>query len=139
MLALKLVIDTNVLISAILNPLGNERAVLDFALTAPAELYHSKEILEEYQQVLSRPKFKIDAKKIEKIIHLITSRGQEIVTTSDINISQDSDDNKFLACAYDAKADYLITGNLKHFPTFWHRTKIVNARIFLTIIFPHLR
>lgn len=45
-----------------------------------------------------------------------------------IFISPDEPDNRFLECAEAADADYLVTGNKKHFPNQWKRTRIVNAR-----------
>lgn len=47
-------------------------------------------------------------------------------------------DNVFVECADAARADYLITGNQKHFPEFWKSTKIISSREFLNIIAPHL-
>ena len=45
-----------------------------------------------------------------------------------MSIGLDPDDNMFLECAETAHADYLITGNKRHFPSVWRSTKIVNAR-----------
>lgn len=139
MLPLRLVIDSNVIVSAILQPKGNERAAAIFALTSPAKLFISSEILEEYQLVLARPKFGIFKENSKEFIKLIRSKATLVKPESNITQCPDPDDNKFLACAFEAKADYLITGNLKHFPHFWYSTKIVNARKFLSIISPHLK
>jgi predicted nucleic acid-binding protein len=53
-------------------------------------------------------------------------------------VTRDPADNKFIECADAARADYLITGNQRHFPKFWKSTKVINAREFLTVIAPHL-
>jgi len=53
-------------------------------------------------------------------------------------VTSDPDDNIFLECADAARADYLITGNLKHFPRFWKNTKIINSREFISLVAPHL-
>jgi len=45
-----------------------------------------------------------------------------------ITAAKDPDDNKFLECAAEAQADYLVTGNKKHFPKQWQQTRIVNTR-----------
>jgi uncharacterized protein len=55
MLPLRLVLDTNVVVSATLKPEGLERVSLVFAISAPARLYVSPDILEEYERVLSKP------------------------------------------------------------------------------------
>jgi len=59
MIPLRLVIDTNILVSAALKPGGLQRTVLVLALTKPARLYVSESILAEYRAVLSRPELKI--------------------------------------------------------------------------------
>jgi putative PIN family toxin of toxin-antitoxin system len=59
MIPLRLVIDTNIVISAALKPDGLPRTVLLLALTKPARLYVSELILEEYREVLARPELKI--------------------------------------------------------------------------------
>jgi len=58
MIPLRLVIDTNILVSAALKPVGLQRTVLLLAIMKPAKLYVSDEILEEYREVLARPELK---------------------------------------------------------------------------------
>jgi predicted nucleic acid-binding protein len=53
-------------------------------------------------------------------------------------VSSDPDDNIFLECADAARADFLITGNRKHFPAFWKNTKIITPREFVNLVAPHL-
>jgi predicted nucleic acid-binding protein len=53
-------------------------------------------------------------------------------------ITSDPADNIFLECADAARADYLLTGNQRHFPKFWKNTKIISSREFLSVIAPHL-
>ena len=59
MIALRLVIDTNIVVSAALKPDGLQRTVLILAITKPATLYVSPAILDEYREVLARPDLKI--------------------------------------------------------------------------------
>ncbi len=59
MLPLRLVLDTNIVVSAALHPDGLQRTTLLIAITKPARLYVSAPILEEYAGVLSRPHLKI--------------------------------------------------------------------------------
>ena len=44
----------------------------------------------------------------------------------------------FLECADAARADYLVTGNQRHFPKFWKKTKVITPREFITLVAPHL-
>jgi predicted nucleic acid-binding protein len=53
-------------------------------------------------------------------------------------VSSDPDDNMFLECADAARADDLITGNHRHFPKFWKKTKIITPREFIGLTAPHL-
>jgi predicted nucleic acid-binding protein len=53
-------------------------------------------------------------------------------------VTRDPDDNKFLECADAARADYLVTGNQRHFPRFWKQTKVITSREFISIVAPHL-
>jgi predicted nucleic acid-binding protein len=75
-LPLKLVIDTNVVVSAALKPKGLERTALVFGLTPPARLFVSQDILAEYAEVLSRPELRIPANEQESLLQLIRSRSQ---------------------------------------------------------------
>jgi putative PIN family toxin of toxin-antitoxin system len=71
MLPLRLVIDTNVVISAALKPEGLQRTTFLLAITKPARLYVSQPILEEYAEVLSRPEFKIRKGLRQQLLQLI--------------------------------------------------------------------
>jgi putative PIN family toxin of toxin-antitoxin system len=139
MLPLKLVLDTNVVVSAILKPDGLERASLVFAVTAPARLYVSPDILGEYERVLRRPRLKLSSSRIAELLGLLKSRTVAVTPSRRLQVTPDPDDNIFLECAEEARADYLVTGNKRHFPRFWKSTKIVNARELLELAAPHLR
>jgi putative PIN family toxin of toxin-antitoxin system len=138
MLPLRLVIDTNVVISAALKPEGLQRTTLLLAITKPARLYVSRPILEEYAEVLSRPEFKIRKGLRQQLLQLIKNRSNLVVPSQRLEVSSDPDDNRFLECADAARADYLVTGNLRHFPRFWKKTKIITPREFIGLVAPHL-
>ena len=55
-----------------------------------------------------------------------------------LQITLDPEDNIFLECADAARADYLVTGNPRHFPKFWKKTKVITSREFISIVAPHL-
>lgn len=137
MIPLRLVLDTNILVSAALRPDGLQRTVLLLAMTKPARLYVTKAILAEYREVLARPEFKIRKGLQQQLLQLIKNHAQLIVPARALQVASDSDDNKFLECADAARADYLITGNQRHFPKFWKQTKIITSREFISIVAPH--
>jgi putative PIN family toxin of toxin-antitoxin system len=138
MLPLRLVIDTNVLVSAALKPEGLQRTTLLLAITKPARFYVSRPILEEYADVLLRPELAIRKGARQQLLQLIRNNSHIVTPTRRLEVASDPDDNVFLECADAARADYLITGNQKHFPRFWKKTKIITAREFISLAAPHL-
>jgi uncharacterized protein len=138
MLPLRLVIDTNVLVSAALKPEGLQRTTLILATTKPARLYVSQPILDEYADVLSRPELRIRKGLRLQLLQLIKNHAQIVAPSRRLDVCSDPDDNVFLECADKAGADYLITGNQKHFPKFWKKTKVITAREFIGLAAPHL-
>ena len=138
MLPLRLVLDTNLLVSVALKPEGLPRAVLLLALTKPARLYVSDAILSEYRDVLSRPELHIRKGLRRQFWQIVENRAHRITPARLPLVTSDPDDNIFLECADAARADYLVTGSPRHFPKFWKKTKVITAREFLTLAAPHL-
>ena len=128
MIPLRLVIDTNILISAALKPDGLQRTVLLLATTKPARLYVTEAILSEYRDVLARPELKIRRGLRQQLLQLIKNRAQLVRAVRPIRTALDPGDDKFLECADAARADYLVTGNQRHFPRFWKKTKVITSR-----------
>ena len=135
----KVVLDTNVLVSAHLNDEGYESLVFDLALSSLVQLYVSPEILAEYSEVLRRQKLGLKETDVEESLRLVCGKGKAVKPKRAISVASDPDDNKFLECAEEARADYLVTGNQRHFPRQWKTTRIVNARELLELIAPHLK
>jgi putative PIN family toxin of toxin-antitoxin system len=138
MFPLRLVIDTNVLVSAALKPAGLQRTVLLLAITKPARLYVSPPILEEYSEVLARRELHIPKGLRQQLLQLIKNRSHIVAPTQRLQVTSDPDDNIFLECADAASADYLVTGNQKHFPRFWKKTKVITPIEFISLVAPHL-
>jgi uncharacterized protein len=138
MLPLRLVLDTNIVVSAALKPDGLQRTVLLVAITKPARLYVSPLILAEYRTVLSRPALRIRRGLRLQLLQLLKNRAHVVSPSRSLQITTDPADNIFLECADSARADYLVTGNQRHFPKFWKKTKIITSRELIGIIAPHL-
>jgi uncharacterized protein len=138
MLPLRLVLDTNILVSAALKSDSLQRTTLNLAMTKPARLYVSQAIWDEYSEVLARRELQIRKGPRFQLLQLIRNRSYLVAPSRTLNIASDPDDNIFLECADAARADYLITGNQRHFPVFWKQTKIITAREFVTLAAPHL-
>jgi putative PIN family toxin of toxin-antitoxin system len=131
---IKVVLDTNLIVSAHLKPDGLERSVLTLALAERIHLYISTEIFAEYAEVLHRSKLKIDSDWADESLKLITAHSKIITSMRRLSVSPDEADNRFLECAEEVQADYLVTGNKRHFPKRWKSTQVVNARELLEII-----
>jgi uncharacterized protein len=138
MIPLRLVIDTNVVVSATLKPEGLQRTVVLLAMTKPARWYISEAIVAEYALVLTRPELKIRRSLRQQLLQLIKNHARVVVPSRIAQITSDPADNIFLECADAARADYLLTDNQRHFPKFWKNTKIISSREFLSVIAPHL-
>ena len=78
MIPLRLVIDTNIVISAALKPEGLQRTVFLLAISKPARLYVTESILVEYREVLARREFKIAKGLRQQLLQLINNRAQRI-------------------------------------------------------------
>ncbi len=126
---LRIVIDTNVLVSAALKSSGLETTLIELLAYNAFDLYVSEEVLAEYRGVLSRPKFShIDPRRVARLLILVASAATVVAPTERLAISVHEEDNRFYECADAADADYIVTGNTKHFTKPNKRTKIINVR-----------
>ncbi len=73
----------------------------------------------------------------QQLLQLLTNRAHLVEPVRVLQVAKDPDDNKFVECADAARADYLITGNAKHFSRFWKNTKVITSREFISIVAPH--
>src|ERR1700730_6698921 len=138
MLPLRLVIDTNVLVSAALKPTSLQRTTFLLAISKPARLYVSQPILAEYAEVLARPELSIRKGLRLQLLQLIKNHSHLVAPSRTLEITSDPDDNIFPEGNDSPCADYLITGNQRHFPAFWKKTKIISCRDFVGLTAPHL-
>lgn len=125
----RIVLDTNVLISAALQPRGLPAQVLELIAYGAVELCASSEILDEYRDVFARPKFAgLDPKRVARLLTLVTEAATMVTPTNRMAESPDDSDNRFYECADAAEADFIVTGNAKHFSKPYKATRIVTAR-----------
>jgi putative PIN family toxin of toxin-antitoxin system len=112
---LQLVLDTNVLVSALIAPYGIPASILGLILQHEARLCYDARILSEYEEALERPKFNFEPARCRALIKFISRSGLSVVAAPSFIEMADQDGRMFyeVACACCAT---LITGNLKHFP-----------------------
>jgi putative PIN family toxin of toxin-antitoxin system len=113
---IRAVIDTNVLVSALIAPSGNEALILLAIRQGLIRPYFSAEILQEYAEVLARPKFAFPPDEIEALMALMRSQGEAVLPNLLPSGSPDPTDEKFLACARTAAVEFIVTGNKRDFP-----------------------
>ncbi|MHB8764502.1 MAG: putative toxin-antitoxin system toxin component, PIN family [Deferrisomatales bacterium] len=111
-----LVLDTNVLVSALIRPAGPPGRILDSLVARAIELAFDDRILAEYRNVLRRPRFGFLARDVEVLLDHLERCGRLTFAAPLPLQLPDADDLPFMEVAVAAQADALVTGNLKHFP-----------------------
>ena len=132
---MKVVIDTNVVVSAILRDRLPE-AVIRFVLEHSELVWvATDEILSEYARVLARPKFALPADLVEQWTVLLRSRIAMVSDVPSVDFPRDPTDAKFLACALAVEAEYLISGDRDLTSACKvGQTTIITASLFKTLI-----
>lgn len=108
---MKVVIDTNVVVSAVIRDRLPERVLRWCLGTASVRWLVSPAILAEYLEVIRRPRFALPAEVIDWWAALLTTDTVMMATMPDPDFPRDRKDAPFLACAGAHDADYLITGD----------------------------
>jgi uncharacterized protein len=136
---MRAVLDTNVLVSGLLKPRGNERLVIALALRRKFVALVSEPIWTEYEAVLRRRELKLRPEEVGRTLAELRKVVDFVLPTQTLADSPDESDNRFLECADAGHADYLVTGNKRHFPARHGETLIVNARELIELFAPGLR
>lgn len=135
---MRVVIDANVLVSFLLTRSPTISQILESWENKKFTLLVTSEILLEIQQVLERfVGGKLISSQDAGALFKRLEQDSEIITTlSRVTISQDKKDNRYLACAKDGQAEYLVTGDRKHLLSIkkFGITEIISPREFLNAI-----
>ena len=107
---MKLVIDTNVLISGLFFG-GKPRELLNLLLQGKFESFISEKIVAEYQEIFDRMCTKYQVRSEGAILPLIVSKCKMTYPSKELTVCRDPDDNKFLECAVEAKCLYIVSGD----------------------------
>ena len=128
---IRVVLDTNVIVSGLLAADSLPATILDLALQGKIHAAVSPSILAEMARVLRRPRFGFEPRKIGSFLALFKSRSKLVSPKKTLNLCRgDSSDNRFLECAEAAKTEFLVTGNKSHFPPRHMNTLVVTPREF---------
>jgi putative PIN family toxin of toxin-antitoxin system len=133
---IRVVLDTNILVSALLFS-GDLSKIIDLWLKGKIIPLITSETFEEFQKVLAYPKFSLTEEEIKMIIEEHVLPFFEVVEPEEsiTGICNDPDDDKFLTCALSGRAEFIISGdkelcNLKKYKG----VKIITAREFLRML-----
>ena len=126
------VVDTNIIISALVKPFSDSSKILNMILSGKLKIAYDFRVLIEYEEVLKREKFNFEPKHIESIITQIKEEGISVDPSPLNEVLLDKDDLPFLEIAVSVSADFIITGNKKHFPkNFYKNFEILSPSEFL--------
>lgn len=114
---MKIVLDTNVIVSGFLNPYGPPGSIAGFAASGDLTLCYDARILAEYREVLLRPRFELDAQAVDDFLAQVEAEGEPVTAAPLPQHLADRSDEAFLEVALSARARCLVTGNRQHFPT----------------------
>lgn len=132
---MKVVIDTNVIVSGLLKPFSPSGEILRWVADGRLCLCYDVRILLEYEEVLRREKFGFDADQVAILVDMIREMGL-CVTGNPLKIPlPDPADEMFVESAGTPECGILVTGNRKHFPTkACGNVKVLSPREFVTFI-----
>lgn len=112
---MRIVLDTNVLVSGLLNPEGNPGRIVDLFLAGEVSLLADDRILAEYRSVLRRPKFGFAPADVSDFLGLVESESERISAPPLGFLLPDEADGACLEVAVAGGTDSLVTGNARHF------------------------
>ncbi len=131
---MKIVLDTNVIVSGLLNPHGKPGTILQMVISKAVTICYDARIITEYRDVLLRPKFPILRAEVDAILEQIEAAGHLVVTSPLPRNLPDPDDEPFLEVAMSGEAECLVTGNVKHYPEDHRRgMKVVSPAEFVEL------
>lgn len=112
---MRVVLDTNVLVSAMLTGGGTADTVLHLILQGDATLLVDSRILAEYDEATSRPRFGFDPGERRVMLDVLESVAEPVLSRPLRLSLPDPDDRMFVEVAKAGSADAIVTGNVKHF------------------------
>ena len=112
---MRVVVDTNILVSALIRPDGTVGSVLKHLRDGAYTLLYSKSSLEELVDVLTRPKIQgkygLTEDDVETVLALLLARGEAVVVTRRITVCRDPKDDQFLEIGVADRADIIVSGD----------------------------
>ncbi len=129
---MKIVLDTNVLVSALIRPASIPARALDLVVARQVAIALDHRIFAEYHAVLLRPEFSLPRDRVADVLDFFWRCG-ELVQAEPLSLRlPDPNDAMFVEVALAARVDALVTGNVRHFPIARrHGVRVLTPRAFL--------
>jgi putative PIN family toxin of toxin-antitoxin system len=132
---IRVVLDTSVLVSAVISPHGPNAEVFDLIAGDRIVPCISAQVVDEYYRVFSYQRLQhLDRDRITKLLSLIEAVSRTVRPKRRLTVSSHGDDNRIYECAAAANAHYIVTENTRHFKEPYKTTRIVNARQLLKLL-----
>lgn len=112
---MRIVLDTNVLVSAMLSGGGAPDMALQLVLQGAATVLADSRVLAEYDEITARPLFAFDEDERRLLLDTLAAIAEPVVTRPLRLTLPDSDDRVFVEVAVAGRADAIVTGNVRHF------------------------
>lgn len=113
---MRITVDTNVLVSGLLSPFRPPAEIVRLVAAGRLALCLDARILAEYAEVLHRPRFDFEPSRVQALLDQIRGGGILVAAEPLPSHLPDRDDEPFLETALAGRAEYLVTGNLRHYP-----------------------
>ncbi len=113
---MRIVLDTNVLVSALLSPFGPPARILGLVMAGAVSCCVDARILAEYDDVTHRPRLSIDSSKADDVLEELRRSGLSVGSFPLPRPLPDQDDDQFVEVGLAGGAQCLVTGNRAHFP-----------------------
>lgn len=131
---MKVVLDTNVLVSGLMTRGGPCALILDLVADDRLTAVLDDRIMEEYRRVCAEPRLRLDPIAVRDFLHFLDDCAEFITASPIMAVLPDPDDRPFLEVAAESEA-VLITGNQSHFPKkAADAVRVLNPRAFLDLL-----
>lgn len=129
---IRVVLDTSVVVSAVISPFGPNAQVVDLVIADQLRLFVTPAVLEEYGRVFKYERLQhLDRRRVGNVLRLPKQAATTVKSPGRLKVSEHEEDNRSYECALAAKAHYILTENTRHFRKSHSSTKIITARQFL--------
>src|SRR5689334_11955595 len=124
---IRVVLDTNVVVAAVISPAGPNAQLLDLVTAETIRPYVTGAVLEEYERVFEYSHLRhLDRRRVATVLRLLTAAAIPVKSPGRLKLSEHESDNRIYECAVAAKAKYIVTENTRHFKKPYGYSRIIS-------------